>query len=156
MVQFQLNEESIFSRMHIKKPYLASHRGLVGSDTWPNFQLVLKGLIPRLKSKLVLRKRPKKQTLSSASKSLNYNRSCKWNVISWRRGLILSVLRGKTLRRGYSKSVLKGQTPPALSPAQKIIPLHNSLYTSRMYKAIVSTKRAQIYTVRIVFASPTV
>ena len=49
-VQFQVNKEAIFSRLHTKTLWNASRRSLVGMDTWPKRRLVLKGFRPSLKS----------------------------------------------------------------------------------------------------------
>ncbi|KAI4980047.1 hypothetical protein ZWY2020_016800, partial [Hordeum vulgare] len=54
-VHFEMSKDTIFSRPHTNALGNASHRSLVGTDTWPNRQLVLKGFVSRLKSKLVPR-----------------------------------------------------------------------------------------------------
>ena len=46
-----MSRKTIFSRPLTKTLWNASHRSLVGTDTWPNLQLVLKGFVSRLKSK---------------------------------------------------------------------------------------------------------
>lgn len=52
MDHFQVSKETIFSTKTLCN---ASHRSLVGMDTCPNLQLVLKGFRSRLKNKFVLR-----------------------------------------------------------------------------------------------------
>ncbi|KAM3190360.1 hypothetical protein ACQJBY_068492 [Aegilops geniculata] len=69
-VHFQVSRKTIFSRPLAKTLWNASHRSLVGTDTWPKLQLVLKSSVSRLKSKLVLQQPPRSETLSSASRSM--------------------------------------------------------------------------------------
>nr|XP_020178971.2 uncharacterized protein LOC109764578 isoform X2 [Aegilops tauschii subsp. strangulata] len=69
-VHFQVSRKTIFSRPLTKTLWNASHRSLVGTDTWPKLQLVLKGFVSRSKSKLVLQP-PRSETLSSASRTTN-------------------------------------------------------------------------------------
>jgi hypothetical protein len=59
-LQFQVNKEAIFSRLHIRTLWNASHPSLVGMDTWPNHQVVLKGINPSLKIKPMPKQRPKR------------------------------------------------------------------------------------------------
>jgi hypothetical protein len=66
-VHSQVSRETMFSRLHTKTPCNASHHSLVGTDTWPNLKLVLKGLGCRLRSKLVLQQKPSSKTMSSTS-----------------------------------------------------------------------------------------
>ena len=97
-VHFQMSKDTIFSRPHTKALCNASHRSLVGTDTWPNRQLVPKGFVSRLKSKLVLQQPSSSETLSSATRSMIYKINYKLSVQTHKRLLTWSAHRENNLR----------------------------------------------------------